>query len=137
MNPLIKDEISRLRKSETPLAPSLATAIEMLCGQDETLAAIKEQTIRTNGRVTKHDADLATIYTRLETLEKPAGEFRTLWNSGKAFAAIIVAAAGVVAGFAGSFSGAAAVQPDKEAIKAAVTAAIEQQKALTPPAKAN
>ena len=135
MNPLIKDQVETLRRSNDPRDKSQATIIEMLCAQDDTLAAIKEQTIKTNGRVSRHDGDLSNISGRLEALEKPAGELRTLWASGKAFAAVVVASAGVVAGFAGSFTG-AAVQPDKETIKAAVRVAIEEKRE-TPADKEN
>lgn len=125
MNPLLRDQIDSLRRSPDARDKSQATVLEMLIAQDETLASIKDQTTKTNGRVTRHDATFVALTNRLDALEKPAMEIATLWRSGKGIIAILTAVIGLVAGGFGLISG--TKEPDKAAIREIIIKAIAEQ----------
>lgn len=98
MNPFVRDQIEFLRESNDPRDHSQATIMEMLSKQDEVLGGIKEQTTKTNGRVTALESRCVACDQRIKSLEVPAGEIKTMCKFVAKGAAIVVAAVGVITG---------------------------------------
>lgn len=144
MDPFIRAEIEELRNSEDKHDRTQAIVLEVLAVHGERLLRIEQkqedagktqdatftQTKLTNGRMNRAEDDLATLKARVLELEKPVViPVGQIWKSGKSFTMALVAIAASVAGVVSTI---APKQPDPNAIKAAVAAAIAESKKPTP-----
>jgi len=112
MNPLIRDQIERLRDDDSnALNGAVASLMELQAEQSITLGEIKQQTTLTNGRVT-------TLEARMAEVEKPVKK-----------ATIIFSALALILSLVLAFGATHwAAQPDRsdEEFNAAVKEAVEQ-----------
>jgi hypothetical protein len=92
MDPLLRDQIESLRKSPNPGSQAQATILEVL-------VEVREQTFKTNGRVTKLESSCVGHEDRLVQLEGPAKRFAILWGGAISLGSGIVVVLGLFFGF--------------------------------------
>lgn len=141
MNPIIKDQINSLRKpgvSLESLACAVASSMEMLMGQNETLdnienrlegvenrlGSVEVQTTKTNGQVIDLKKCRDDHAVRIQAIEIPATEIKTVYKAAAKVAAVISVGVGVVAGGVSTVGSLSKPNPDE--IKAAVEAALKE-----------
>lgn len=143
MDPLLRQQIEELREAGDT---AQATILEVL-------VQVREQTTKTNGRVTALEAKVSSmppgcpgkcdaispqvsaLAARLDALEKPAQTIGVLWKTAGAAAGHAIVILGLVFAFMATPVGERFFERKEVALEAAVAKAVEEQLAKAPPQK--
>lgn len=103
MDPLLRDQIEGLRRSPDQRDRAQATVLEVL-------VEVREQTTKTNGRVTRLETSCTDHAGRIRALETPAKKFAILWGAALSFGSAMVVVLGLMLAFLATPLGDAWVQ---------------------------
>jgi len=92
MDPLLREQIASLRRSSDTRDQAQATILEVLVD-------VREQTTKTNGRVSKLEKSTEDHHSRITALEVPVRKVAILWGASISLATAAMIVLGLVAAF--------------------------------------
>jgi hypothetical protein len=131
MDPLLRDQIQNLRARPDEFSKAQATILEVL-------VEVREQTTKTNGRVTKLEERVDSIGSgcpgvcveleeRVDAIEAPIKSGRIIWGALASAGATLVVILGLVFVFLDTPLGERMLENKEDAIAAAVARALAEQ----------